>query len=381
MKTSAITSQADLIGAVPQLLGYPPQNSLVVLTAHRQSGGGQLMGVCMRFDFDLQVAAGLDEGAARGLARTLSRADTVDRVFPFVFSDDVPAALGLAGADRDDTVFALYEKATAYVCDALVEQGVQVYAPAWVGCGMTGPMDRPGRAARLQHSTGRKPVDLGTGPVQADFGQAAALPRPVAEVAQRVSLLRPEEPDPARLIEAIMADVVALYDSAQRGARAEPVAPSPLAIIAFEVLTEDLWVRDLIEMMLGFDHPQLPPDLLRTMSGEEFARTVIAQGDRVDMAAQMIGLSERRPDMQLTKLAADYLRAVASYVDVETLPTVLSMIAWFEWARARHSFAAHYAQAALDLDPRYSLAGLMLRAADAGMPPAWLAARENGRDD
>lgn len=373
METFSITSQTDLIGIVPHVLGYPPSDSLVVLTTARAPDGARLLGVCMRLDFDLVTAAAVDRAAASALAASLREADTVECAYSILYSDALAEALGYGSGPAEPGAAEILRTGVERVCDALQAAGIEVSAPVWVGRGLRGMCE--GGAAEalpgLSAAVASHMAEQGSR-VSEDFGHAAALPEPPAQLLAEVAVLRAASPDALALLAAVLSDAVAVYDVARSAPGSARPVPSAAAVLAFEELTDDLWVRDLLQMVLGFEHPQLGPERLRSMTAEEFTVEIVEAEDRIALAAQMAGLSEVRPDMQLAEAGVDYLRAVAGAVALSALPAVLAMLAWAEWARARHSFAAHYAQAALALDPDYSLAQLMLRASEAGMPPAWM---------
>lgn len=310
----------------------------------------------------------------------------------------------IAGPDRaavgssPQCAGAVFASPIALISQVLEDSGVSVSQAVWVGRGRSGPIPTPqghgcscrGGCDGEKHPPERddtafcghqrhdvedleplnpavsRALDLQGAVASRDLAHAAALPQPSPLHLRVIDAQRATAHSFSELIGAIMSDVVDVHD--HRRAR----VPRPLAVLGFEALRGRLWVRDLVQMMLGFDHPQLSPDILRTMNGQALLRRFGDRPDRLELAGEMSGLSARRPEPLLADAAVKYMVGMCSYVEVEALPTVLAMTAWLEWTRARHSFAQHYATAALDLDAHCTLAALVLQAATRGLPPAWL---------
>jgi hypothetical protein len=64
----------------------------------------------------------------------------------------------------------------------------------------------------------------------------------------------------------------------------------------------------------------------------------------------------------------------AVHVSADALAEVLALIAWFEWARGRMSFASHFADRALAEQEDHRMASMIRRAVENGVPPRWLSA-------
>lgn len=384
MEAHRITHGPELISTIPATLGYIPRDSLVLATAETSAsatGTGwreAILGPCLRLDFGAEDIAGFGPGLVKAVVGQLARVDDIDTIFPVIFSDAL-ARFHLAWeeprpSDGGELVhIADVTDVLARVTESLEGLGLRVFPALWSGCGASG-------ALRCPEATLRDAA-IDTAAVQAVVAESfeACVRDPEADPVVRASVdaLRREDFALSECADALLAEALLL--DARTRTREEgpppeaPVVPDPLAVLAVERLCRRGRDRDIIQMLLAGDHPDFDTDVLRGLDAGEFlgyARVCVGLG----AAAQIVGLSPRRPRHAALSEAVDWLRMCAVHVSADALVEVLALIAWFEWARGRMSFALHYADRAVAEQEDHRMASMILRAVEHGIPPRWLSA-------
>lgn len=383
MDAQRITSGTQLIGTIPPALGYVPRDSLVLVTVEADRGGTEgVVGPSLRFDFGPRDVREFNATAVRNCleqVRTLTRADMIH---PVVFSDPV-ARFHLDWDERDPAhdeelgFIDVVSDALRRLRDALETRGYRVQNALWAGCSATGCLRRPELTERNVDLAGPSPSGAGPGlAVAASFEDSVRLPQPDAGLRAAVEALRRESFTDAECADGLLAEALLLEARACMREEFLPpedvLLPDPLAVLAVERLCDRGRDRDIIQMLLSGDHPDFDPWSLRDLAPGEFlgyARGVLADGTA---AAQAAGLSPRPPRQASLAESIEWLRRCAELVGVEARADVLALLAWFEWARGRMSFAQHYAECACAEQEDHRLAGMLTTAARTGMPPRWL---------
>lgn len=379
MSAYTVTRPTDLVGIVPHILGYTPTDSLVLVTGSRSGDRGEV-GLTVRFDFGFSEAAHLDAEDLAAVVSTLEHAEGAAAVFPILFSAEVPTALGLLGEPESELLVDHFRLPVFLICAALAEAGYEVADPLWAGGGFCGSLDDPeelyGRAETTDTEVAVRLIADGRSHAE-DFAAATAHPVPPPELLTGAARIRASAPSAAARYDAALADLRALLDLAEdpRATVAQvPGVLSPGGVVGMELMCAELWSRDCIEMILGFDHPDFSPARIAALEPGTFAAWARPIARSAAAAESMIGLSPERPDFARTAYSVAYLDCLVPAVDEASRPAVLAMLAWLEWGRARNSFADHYACRSLALDPDYTLAGLVHGAVTRGLPPRWMAA-------
>ena len=383
MDAQRITSGTQLIGTIPPALGYVPRDSLVLVTVEADRGGTEgVVGPSLRFDFGPRDVREFNATAVRNCleqVRTLTRADMIH---PVVFSDPV-ARFHLDWDERDPAhdeelgFIDVVSDALRRLRDALETRGYRVQDALWAGCSATGGLRRPELTERNVDLAGPSPSGAGPGlAVAASFEDSVRLPQPDAGLRAAVEALRRESFTDAECADGLLAEALLLEARACMREEFLPpedvLLPDPLAVLAVERLCDRGRDRDIIQMLLSGDHPDFDPWSLRDLAPGEFlgyARGVLADGTA---AAQAAGLSPRPPRQASLAESIEWLRRCAELVGVEARADVLALLAWFEWARGRMSFAQHYAECACAEQEDHRLAGMLTTAARTGMPTRWL---------
>ncbi|WP_035280695.1 DUF4192 family protein [Brevibacterium album] len=407
MDAYTLTHGPALIGLVPHLVGYRPEDSLVLVTAHSTGPGGGQVGASLRIDFGRAQAEGLDGPLLESLLAPLSHTEGADIVFPVLFSEALashhtrldeaeacgagPDSTGPGGPDDQDedasTARILLDGLEA-VCAALDDRGLTVLAPLWAGRSECGRIGEPGSTPVAAAETAPAVIGMiAEGSHAADsFEDLVRPPRPCAEHAAEVERMRAggEVSDEAAA-DALLRAAQALEERVRRregGERApDPLPlPEPEAVLALDRFAARPADRDFVQMLLSGDHPAFTADGLADMPERSFLayarRMVFAPG----ATQALVGFSPRPPRLQALAEAVDWLRACMPYASAEALPGVHAVLAWFEWSRMRMRFAEHYARTALRGPEDCRLARLVLRAVQAGVPPEWAREHSHERD-
>ncbi len=78
-----------------------------------------------------------------------------------------------------------------------------------------------------------------------------------------------------------------------------------------------------------------------------------------------------RPEMSRLDRARETVRGLAARAPLTHLPVCFAVCAWLSWALGNSTHAAEYARRALELEPGYTLPGLVHGLTDAGVLPGW----------
>ncbi len=383
MDTERVTHGPDLVGIVPRLLGYPPEDSLVLVTATRTGAGQGQIGPSLRVDLTVESARALDEPAVRRFTAPLLAVPGADTIFPVVYSDAL-ADFHLGWDDHepmpDDELAAAADLLTGLdlVTDVLREQGFIVYPALWAGHGGCGEIGMTESASldAVQSAQASRRLS-GAGPVVAEsFAAAVRAPQPDAATSAAVEALRRESFADAELVDGLVAEALLLDARACARAAGEvpevPLVVDPQAVVALERLCRSVADRDIVQMLLAGDHPDFLPERLRGFAPGAFLQYARRCVHGTDAAEAIVGLGPEPPRHEALAESVEWLRRCLPLVIDDVRPDVLALVAWFEWARGRMSFAEHYAACAVAEAPEHRLASMLGRAVDEGIPPRWL---------
>ncbi|SMY12578.1 DUF4192 family protein [Brevibacterium jeotgali] len=383
MDTERVTHGPDLVGIVPHLLGYPPEDSLVLVTATRTADGTGQIGPSLRVDLTVEKARRLDAPAVRRFTAPLCAVPEADTIFPVLYSD-VLADFHLRWDDREpmpDADLAAVElllTALDTVTDVLGDMGFAVFPVLWSGsgdCGEVG-MTETSSLDSVRPAAATRGLGAASTLVAESFASCVRVPEPDAATAAAVDALRRERFADAELVDGLVSEALLL--DARAHARAAGEVPDvslvvdPRAVLAVERLCRRVADRDIIQMLLAGDHPDFSAARLRNFSPGTFLPYARRCVDAGGAAEHIVGLAPDPPRHVALAESVGWLRHCLPLVIDDVRPDVLALIAWFEWARGRMSFAEHYVECALSDDPDHRLASMLRRAIDDGIPPRWL---------
>lgn len=352
-----VSDPLDLLSHVPELVGFEPRRSLVLVALRSGTACGTLR---VDLPHDGRHPPGAP-GAADPLARDPGPADYVstvvgmlcrlrgaDGVVPIVVTD-ASCATGTPHA----ALFAHLRRAAA-TAGFTVRDELFVASDGWgrAGCAARSrdELDAAWNLRRLDPDAApvrQLPADAA---VLADAGEAKR--RRTAEV---LAALRVERrmPDPVWFAE---------YSS-----RWPPQSIGPTsAALAARVLCEP-WARDVVLFTWSWGRAIG----LRTLRFQKrFRRGGVLDDEQVAGAlAGMSGIG--RPSPEGVESGILVLRETAALLPEAERAPCLASLGWLSWALGRGSLAGEYVKAALSIDSRYVLAELVQTLVGRGALPDW----------
>lgn len=344
---------AHLLSLVPQLLGYTPTQSLVIIPMARGRSLGAMRVDLPPNDADLDAVA----SSVMGMVCRIPQADAVVAVVYTVAS----ARRGLPEGDLIDAL-----RRSADSCGLGVTDALTVAGDGW------GSHFSTEVRSLTELDTAMPPGDQASG---ADV--PAASPALVAGVAAATSSIEaaltvlcgiPSVGDPSGRIDptaleaaCALDDLPALFEDAL-GWDAAALDPMRAAVLLWCLMRPSL--RDVALVQWSSDRAGGDRALdaqRRWEDGEDYP---------ADLAEVMWG-EGARPDPERLERALTLVRHVAGAADPSQTPGPLATAAWMSWALGRSTHAARFADAALKVDSRHGLADIVRSFVEASHLPDW----------
>lgn len=380
------TRQAfDFLALVPQLLGFLPEKC-IVLVAFR---GNRTCGA-MRFNLpDPAAPVKVHKRIATTLIGTLCKIPGVDAVVPVAYTDDSFGAVPGIPHER----FAEALVARAELSGFLVRDALCVGADGWGSyldpeCPAGGhPLSDIAASAvheaipadsRRDLATLRSGANLPT----VDLAVKERLARRFAEY-QRLGSGSPSAPELIDLVGDLL-DPVETAEAALSWDATEVQVDNAAALL---FLVQGPANRDQIMLQFAFGEQvgietyelnvryliiqratgRSMDDIVR----DEYERSAGGDPDARRTSDLMLGLGEERPDSGRIERAIALLKTLVAMAPRSARPAPLCMLAWLSWALGRGSVAGIFIDAALAIDPGYSMAGLLDAVVCSGYLPEW----------
>ncbi len=401
MDTPAKTAE-DLIGIVPHTLGYTPESSLVAILVVTDDDGVQSCGTTLRVDFDLETAAMTLAEGGEWLRDLVCRACEPSGVFLILYDEGYTPAGSSPERDRayldedgtGDSVGDDYARmhrglvraATDEMATALADGGITTLCAWWVSGGLFGRIDDSedmGTDIGLAQSSACATELVSTGSAPAAGPDALVVkPADAAEAAAFRSAGHGGELSLAAAFDRLgelypqLLELRGREEAIDRERLRSLVTPDAVRVL--DRLLAAKWSRDVLEMILSFDHPDFLPKRMCRFGPGELARHARRCGTSRLAAEQMIGLSPRAPRTRDLLLSIDLLEAYVRWADPAVVPTAYGVIAWFHWTLGGSTMAEQYALAALELDADHAMAQLIISAVSQGYLPQWLMSKRTG---
>ncbi|QLD11646.1 DUF4192 family protein [Microbacterium oleivorans] len=374
--TVAAADAAHFLSLVPHLLGFRPEQSLVVVPF----AGSRSLGA-MRVDLP---GGGLDQldSAAATIIGMVCRIPDADAATAVVYTAD-SAADGLPGA----RVLAAVGRA-ADVCGIRVVDLLTVASDGW-GSHLDVEHPAGGRPlSRIADAAAQHPTAFETPPVLEHQAAGADLPHRSASERRVIGgALRSLEDalavvsgmprvgggrrrdraggrgvDPASLaIACELDDPPRVFEDAL-ALGPEALDPARVALLVWCLSRPGLRDVALVQWATSRDGGDDALDAqLRWEEGEDYPERLgaIMWGDGA------------RPDAERLGAALALVRHVAALAPRRLRPGPLALCAWLSWALGRSTHAASYAQRALEIDPDHGLAEIMASFVQVGHLPDW----------
>ncbi|TAM67608.1 MAG: DUF4192 family protein [Microbacteriaceae bacterium] len=385
MQTIVTTDQPhDLLALVPQLVGFRPQNSLVLIAFNGKR-------TCGAYRVDLPDPA--SDSSYRRMATTLigmlCKVREADGVILVIYTDDRFDECG--GIPRE--TFAMIVLGRARTAGFAVKDALCVAADGWGSYfDDTDAAAQPRRLAMIDESSAHAAVPDGERAALLSPRERAKLPS--VDLARRERIGRAV----ARLRTgstgrgAYVADVAAAMCSTDAGATGsvadvdslfEPwegfVAFAEVALrldgatISSELAAQIILTAELPSLrdVLLFDWAWGRDIGLRACRlNQRHTRGELITADE-DGALGLAGIGMPRPDPDRLGTAIELLRHLTACAPKSMRAPLLTMLAWLHWALGSGSTAALFIAQARAIDSRYGLAELLDSTLQNGMLPEW----------
>lgn len=383
----------DFLALVPQLVGFLPERSMV-LVAFR---GNRTCGA-LRFNLpDADTGAASLRRVAGALLGTLCKIPGVDALVPVVYTDAAigedpaaePAGLPQAGFLR--AVLARAGESGFLVRDALC-----VAVDGWASYLDTDrptarvlrhPLSEIEAAAAVQEIPGearRELARLHTG------AELPTVPLVVRErFARRLARYQRLGPDMGPIPELIemVGDMLDPVGTAETVLGLTPAELSIDEAAAVLFLMQGPATRDQMMLQFAFgEHEGRRSHALNRhyahrqretgLSMDDLVQADMAAGRAVDQTTPttgdlMMGMSPDRPDPERVTRGIRLLKLLVAMAPRSARPAPLCMLAWLTWTLGQSSVAGIYVDTALDIDAEYGMALLLRQVLGSGHLPEW----------
>jgi hypothetical protein len=375
----------DFLALVPQLTGFLPRNS-VVLVAFR---GNRTCGA-LRFNLPpAEVAPPVLRRVASTLVGTLCKISGVDGVVPVVYTERSFRQLG--GMPQRRLASALVEAAER--SGFLVRDVLCVASDGW---GSYDDPDCPREGRPLSDIAGSAvttaaPSAPGAIESRAELPHAdRALKEKVARLYRRYQRLAADSP--ALALDA--GDVIDAITAAEELLQWRTEEPDPESLAALLILVQSPPTRDqvMLQIAFGAEVGVLARDMnrryeaIRQATGRSFDEIVLAEREAADrepgmgseaadagalLGRLLTGFSRERPDPQRVECGIQMLALLVAHAPRVARPAPFCMLAWLSWTLGRGSVAGIFIDRVLSIDPGYSMAHTLGAMFDAGHLPEW----------
>lgn len=378
------TRQAhDFLALVPQLAGFLPENS-IVLVAFR---GTRTCGA-LRFNLpDEGMTATVHKRIATSLVGALCKIPGVDAVVPVSYTDERFG--GLSGIPHERFVKTLVTRAE--LAGFLVRDALCVAADGWgsyldPGCPPGGhPLNAIADSTAVLAIPVEARRDLATLRSGADLPtvDAAAKVRLSREFG-RFERLGGTSGTPPELI-AMIGDILDPVETAEAalGWDASSLETEDAAILLY--LVQGPANRDQMMLQFAFGRQvgvqtfelNVRYAAIQGITGRSMDDIVRAEqesgrgDDPTHTGDLMLGLCTERPDPERVERAISVLKAIVSLAPRRARPSPLCMLAWLSWSLGRGSIAGIFIDQALALAPDYGMARLLNTLFCSGRLPEW----------
>ncbi|MDH6236470.1 DUF4192 domain-containing protein [Cryobacterium sp. CG_9.6] len=386
------TSEAyDFLALVPQLVGFQPEQSMV-LVAFR---GNRTCGA-LRFNLPEPDAAGkVHKRIATTLIGTLCKIPGVDAVVPVAYTSESFATApglpsGIPHAIPHERFMGCLVK-RAELSGFLVRDALCVGADAW-GSYLDAECPPGGRplteiAASTVHES--LPV-LGRGSL-GTLASGTELPRVaparrerVARAYRRYCALQPSADPQAELLP-VVGEVLDPLEITEEALTWNVTAPDTDAIAQLLFVLQAPGNRDQVMLQFAFGRAAGETArvvnqyywALQAVTGRTIDDLVEEEGEErrpaeaVIVGDLMLGLTDTRPDPERIERAIALLKTVVASAPKAARLAPLCMLSWLSWALGRGSVAGIFVEQALAIDPDYGMAELLYRMLCAGLLPDW----------
>ncbi|TDW29154.1 DUF4192 domain-containing protein [Cryobacterium psychrophilum] len=379
------TSEAfDFLALVPQLVGFQPEQSMV-LVAFR---GNRTCGA-LRFNLpEADAAAKVLRRIATTLIGTLCKIPGVDAVVPVAYTGE--SFTEANGIPQERFMGCLVKRAE--MSGFLVRDALCVGADAW-GSYLDPHCPASGRSLGfITDSRVHEPPPPGARGSIGTLASGTELPRVspaqrerVAREYRRYAGLHAPSGPPAELLP-VVGEVLDSVDIAEDALTWDTAALHANVVARLVFVLQGAGNRDQVMLQFAFgrevgENARAVNQYywaLQAVTGRDLDDLVIEQHQRgispeaAVIGDLMLGLTDQRPDPERIERGIALLKLVVASAPRPTRTAPLCMLAWLSWALGRGSVAAIFIDRALAIDPSYGMAVLLHRMLSSGLLPDWV---------
>jgi len=385
MQTIVKTTQPyDLLALVPQLVGFRPTDSLVLVAFRGKRTGG-----AYRVDLPTASSDLVAKRIATTLIGMLCRIRGADGVVPVIYTDDRFDECG--GIPRETLARRLIGRART--AGFAVKEALCVAPDGW-GSYFDDEDAPPQPLSLIEESAVHTAVPEEDRSPLTPPHERAALPTstPLRQEAVARELARLRKAFGECIVDGD--DPLRAFLKAGAAADTPTIARDPMMILdgwtnpvgiaelAIGWNPDELDAAHAALIVLGAELPRIRDVFLYDWSwGADAARTAHAANLRFshgepldeddDGMLALMGLGMPQPDPDRIRRAIELLKTVAADAPRSSRAPLLTMLAWFQWALGSSSTAGIHLDAALAIDPNYGLADLIATMLARGMLPEW----------
>ena len=386
----------DFLALVPQLVGFLPESSLV-LVAFR---GNRTCGA-LRFNLPPDAAGSQELRRIAGtLLGTLCKIPGVDALVPVVYTEEAIGENPATSADLPKGALLAAIRHRAGQSGFLVRDALCVAANGWASyLEADEPGSRgPGRTLRhplsgIADSSVNEAIPLDARRELARLHTGADLPKvdlaTRERCARRLARFQRLGPDMGPIPELIemVGDMLDPVGTAETVLGQNPAELSIDEVAAVLFLIQGPATRDQMMLQFAFGEEEGRRSLaLNRHYGRLQRETGLSMDDVVEaeIAADrefaesspttgdlMLGMSSERPDPERISRAISLLKLLVAMAPRSARPAPLCMLAWLSWALGQGSVAGIYLDTALGIDADYGMTLLLLQMIGSGHLPEW----------
>lgn len=380
MQTIVKTTQPyDLLALVPQLVGFRPHNSLVLVAFRGKRTGG-----AYRVDLPAPASETVYKRIATTLIGMLCKIQGADGVIPVIYTEDSFSECG--GIPRESLMRRLLSRANT--AGFVVKEALCVASDGW-GSYFDEDGAGPSSLALIDDSDVHRALPEASRGRQLSPEQHATLPKAKREVKQETAaaLAKCRENLKNCVLDEVQEfteDGSMLLDGwsnpvglAEVALSREASAISPTLTALLALAAQSPCVRDVLLFDWAWGATMgrsIYRTNLRHLQGQ-----LITEED--EGALGLAGMGMPQPDPERIRAAIELLRVVSSRVPKKLKPPLLTMLAWFNWALGRGSAAGLLVDSAREINPRYGLADLLDDILERGILPEWVFERAEADPD
>ena len=371
---------ADFLAAVPSIVGYTANNSLMCIpfSGNRTAGA-------IRVDLPRALRTSDYRAVASAVISMLGRMRDVDGITPIIYTDSTfLAERGTPWLDFERLLVKRLRDAGYHLPDALC-----VAADGWASY-FDPDYPREGRSLeQIDASTvGARARELRGGHA-VQLTEYSTLPEPdllvALDIERTLALLKSHDES----------ECDQLLDRLEQVSDVDPVSWVETCVELDELPPEGAaWLLHLIQsplyrdaMMLQFAFGREVGEVIM-IENERYLDIQRARGGTMDdvvmaeikagraslndsTSSMLVGDWTTRPDVERTLAAIEALRHVCAHASEQLRPAPLCMLAWLSWALGRGSASGAFVDAALEISPDYGMAQVIHTLISSGRLPEW----------